>query len=110
MSDELATMRLDRSEGSLVVHVSGEIDLSNAQELHRQLESRIGSHSRVIVNLADVEYLDSQGLRLIMQLCSKVDRDQTELSLVAPPGGVARQVLELARMHDYVEIRDALED
>ena len=106
MSDQAA----GRSNGSLLMRLSGEIDLSNSRQLHQQLESVVEGWSRVVIDLAEIKYLDSQGLRLIKQLCNKVDNDGTELQLVAPPDGFARQVLEMARMSDYVEIRDALED
>ena len=61
----------------------------------------------MVIDLAEIKYLDSQGLRLIKQLCNKARKDGTELQLVAPPDGFARQVFEMARMSDYVEIRDA---
>ena len=110
MSDQFVSVQFERSNGSLLMRLSGEIDLSNSRQLHQQLESVVEGWSRVVIDLAEIKYLDSQGLRLIKQLCNKVDNDGTELQLVAPPDGFARQVLEMARMSDYVEIRDALED
>jgi anti-anti-sigma regulatory factor len=59
--------------------------------------------------LAEIEYLDSEGLHLIKQLCDKGDRDGTEFQFVAPPDSFARQVLEMTRMSAYIEIRDSLE-
>lgn len=110
MSDQFVSVQVERSNGSLLVRLSGEIDLSNSHQLHQQLESVVDGWPRVVIDLAEIKYLDSQGLRLIKQLCNKVDHDGTELQLVAPPDGFARQVLEMARMSDYIEIRDALED
>ena len=110
MSDQFVSVQFERSNESLLMRLSGEIDLSNSRQLHQQLESVVEGWSRVVIDLAEIKYLDSQGLRLIKQLCNKVDNDGTELQLVAPPDGFARQVLEMARMSDYVEIRDALED
>jgi anti-anti-sigma factor len=109
MTDQHVSIRFERSNGSLLVHLSGEIDLSNFHQLHQQLESAVEGWPRVVIDLAEIRYLDSQGLRLIKQLCNKVDRDGTELQLVAPPHSFARQVLDMARMSDYIEIRDALE-
>ena len=109
MNDQFVSMKIEPSNGSLLVRLSGEIDLSNSRQLHQQLESVVEGWPRVVIDLAEIKYLDSQGLRLIKQLCNKVDNDGTELQLVAPPDGFARQVLEMARMSDYIEIRDALE-
>jgi anti-anti-sigma factor len=110
MNHQLATMQLEQSEGSVVVRLLGEIDLSNAQQIHQQVETAIEGYPRVTVDLTMIDYLDSQGLRLIKQISDKVKGENAELKLVAPPTGVARPVLEMARMTDYVEIRDALEE
>jgi anti-sigma B factor antagonist len=110
MNDQFVSMKIEPSNGSLLVRLSGEIDLSNSRQLHQQLESVVEGWRRVVIDLAEIKYLDSQGLRLIKQLGNKVDNDGTELLLIAPPDGFARQVLEMARMSDYIEIRDALED
>ena len=109
MSDQLVSIKTERSNGSLLVRLRGEIDLSNSHQLHQQLELVVEGWPRVVLDLAELEYLDSQGLHLIKQLCDKVDKDGAELQVVAPPDSFARQVLEMARMGDYVEIRDALE-
>jgi anti-anti-sigma factor len=109
MNDQLATMELEPSEGSLLVRLHGEIDLSNANQMQQQLEKAIGGYPRVVVDLTKIEYLDSQGLRLIKQICDKSDREHTMLKLIAPSTSIARQVLDIARMSEYVEIRDAVE-
>jgi anti-anti-sigma factor len=93
-----------------VIRLEGEIDLSNAEQLQRQLESASNRCPQVTLDLTNIEYLDSQGLRLVKQICNKTDREGTTLRLVAPPTSVARQVLDLAHMQDYVEILDALGD
>jgi anti-anti-sigma factor len=103
MNDQLVSVKTERSNRSLLVHLSGEIDLSNSHQLHQQLESVLEGRP------AEIEYLDSQGLHLIKQLCDKGDKDGTELQLVAPPESFARQVLEMTRMSDYIKIRDSLE-
>ncbi len=109
MNDQLCAMHVEPSHGSLLVRLSGEIDLSNSNRLHEQLEHTIEGWSTVSIDLTGIEYLDSQGLRVIKQLCDKVARDGTELRLIAPRKSLARQVLEMVRMGDYTEIRDALE-
>jgi anti-sigma B factor antagonist len=108
MTDGILTVSLERSEGSLVIRLSGEIDLSNTEQVQRRLDAVTDGCSEVTMDLTDIDYLDSQGLRLIKQLCNEADREGTTLRLVAPPKSVARQVLELAQMGEYVEILDTL--
>lgn len=110
MNDQLVSIQIEQSNGLLLVRLSGEIDLSNSDQLHQQLESAVEGWPRVVIDLAGIEYLDSQGLRLIKQLCAKAGREGTELQFVTPPDSFARQVLDMAHMSDYTEIRDNLED
>jgi anti-sigma B factor antagonist len=109
MSDQLVAIQLEGSNGSLLVRVSGEIDLSNSYQLHQELESAIERWPRVVIDLAEIRYLDSQGLRLIKQLCTKINNNGSELQLVAPPNSFARQVLEMTRISDHVKLRDTVE-
>ncbi len=108
MTDSLASLRLEQAEGSLILHLSGEIDLSNARRLEQQLTEAIGHQTSVIVDLAGIEYLDSQRLQLIKHLSDAVATSAARLKVVAPPGSFARQVLELTRMTAYLELIDAL--
>ena len=41
MNDQLVSIQIERSNGSLLVRLSGEIDLSNSDTLHQQLESAV---------------------------------------------------------------------
>ena len=108
MNEQLITTKSQRSNGSLVVQLSGEIDLSNAHEVQRRLEEAIqGAHS-VVIDLSEIGYLDSQGLRVIKQLVNRAARHGTRLQVVAPPDSFARQVLEITQMSDFFEIRDTL--
>ena len=107
MSDQLLAIRYEQLDNSLLVRLSGEIDLSNAHEVQHELERAVQESPRVVIDLADVQYLDSQGLRLIKQLHDSVKSNGGELQLIAPPDTFARQAFELARMGDLIEIRDA---
>jgi anti-sigma B factor antagonist len=109
MNDQLVSIQFERGNGSLLIRLSGEIDLSNSDQVHQQLESAIEGSTPIVIDLTEIKYLDSQGLRLIKQLWNQVEKDGRELRLVAPPNSVARQVLDMARMSDYVEIRDSLQ-
>ncbi len=109
MTDQLLAIRYEQLDASLLVRLSGEIDLSNAPEVHHELERAVQDRPRVVIDLAEVEYLDSQGLRLIKKLNDNVKSNGGELQLIAPPDTFARQAFEMARMGDFIQIRDALE-
>jgi anti-anti-sigma factor len=109
MSDQLLAIRYEQLDTSLLVRLSGEIDLSNANDVQHELERAVQDRHRVVIDLAGVEYLDSQGLRLIKKLNDSIKSNGGELELIAPPDTFARQAFDMARMSDFIQIRDTVE-
>ena len=109
MSDDLIKMEREQRDGLVILRLGGEIDLANVNALQFRLERATYGCDQVVVDLGAVEYIDSQGLRLLQQLSNSLAARDATLVLVAPPEGVARDVLELTRMGDHIEIRDAFE-
>jgi anti-sigma B factor antagonist len=107
VTDEGVSVRTRQAGETTVVELAGEIDLSNVHQLQQQLEAAIEGSPNVVLDLTGIEYLDSQGLRLIKLLRDRADRSGRAFSVVAPRDGFARQVLELSRLDEYVRIRDS---
>lgn len=77
-----------------VVVVSGEIDLTNADQLARAVEQ---SASRtVVVDLGAVTYIDSAGLRAVDRAGRATDASNRRLRLVVPPGSPAAWTFRVA--------------
>ena len=49
-----------------VVHLEGELDLATAPELSEALNGVPGSRCRVILDITDLQFIDSTGLRLVV--------------------------------------------
>jgi anti-sigma B factor antagonist len=109
VNDDLVQLQHERRDGCAVVRLSGEIDISNAEPLQERIRILVEGSPLAVVDLADIEYIDSQGLRLVAQLSSRLGANGTRLELVAPPGTVARDVLDLTRMSDEIPVRDTLD-
>jgi anti-anti-sigma factor len=107
MTDELALMQREDVDGTVVVRLSGEIDLSNADELHGRIRHMVSGAPIAVVDLAGIAYIDSQGLRLLERLSDQLEGEGGRLEVVAPPDCVARDVLELTGMSEDITIRDA---
>jgi anti-anti-sigma factor len=107
MNDQIVRVDEDRSDGDVVVRLSGEIDLSNVDRLEQQLDAAVAGCTRVVIDLSAIGYIDSQGLRLLSGLANKLAEREATLEVVAPPDSVARDVLDLTRMTDDIAVRDA---
>ena len=109
MSHELASIDTERRDGRLILCLRGDIDLSNAQTLQQRIEDAVRGNTDVVLDLSAIGYIDSQGLRLLSQLSKRLSREGTKLQLIAPPGSVARGVLELTRMSEDIEVVDTID-
>jgi len=86
----------ERQDGSLVVAPSGRIDSNSSSELERALLGHAGSgETRIVVDLAEVEYISSAGLRVLLMAAKKLQDAKGRLVLCAMPESV-RLVFELA--------------
>lgn len=91
---------------SAQISVTGEIDLANADHVRDQIyESIANDVHQVFLHLADVSYLDSSGLRVLFTLADRLQRLQTELTVVAPPKSPARRIVELAGFDAVATLR-----
>ncbi len=97
-------------EGAPGVVVRGEVDLSSIPELTEALDDAIReSEGAFIVDLCDVEFLDSSGLSALMRARALLGRDDRALAVICPAGPVSR-LFEVAGVTDLLFIYASRED
>ena len=83
--------------------LSGEIDLSTVEQVESGLRDAIQNGAGVVaVDLREVSFLDSSGLRLLLQLHKDLDGSGRRLVVVQGPRRVAR-VFELTGADSELE-------
>ena len=48
-----------------VFHVAGDIDMANADEFSKDLKDALSAHPTLVLDMAEVTFLDAAGLRVI---------------------------------------------
>lgn len=84
-------------QGSLVLALSGEIDLDRAPGVRRQLLDCVKRGKDVLVDLSKVTYIDSSGIAGLVEALQWANRRGTALHLAAVSPQALR-VFELARL------------
>lgn len=80
-----------------VVRLSGEIDLSNAEALGEAAEKAVSNRATgLVLDLSEVTFLDSTGLRLVFRLARRLRDRQQALRLVVPDGARIARLLALS--------------
>jgi anti-anti-sigma factor len=92
-------LRVREDRGHTVLEFRGEIDIAAAVEIVPHLDRVTGrEHSRVVIDLRQVEFFDCSGLRLLYRARSRVlDRDgQLRLVCVHP---LTLRIMKVTGLH-----------
>lgn len=99
-----AEVVVDRDE--VVVTAAGELDLQSADVLAREVAAlRAAGHDRIVIDLREVGFIDSTGLRLLIGLHRDAEREGRQISLVRGPRSVHR-IFELTATAQLFRWRD----
>ena len=95
---------------ALVARPDGDIDMAITPGLQAELLAAVRGHSAgcLVIDLGEVEYIDSSGIELLFRLHGALATDGTELIVVAPPGSGAARLLGLVALGDIGEVRPSL--
>jgi anti-anti-sigma factor len=92
------------------VHVSGEIDLANVDEVRHAITTALSSDpARVVLDLRDTTYLDSAAIAMLFRLAQRLGHRRQQLRLVVPKEAPIRAVLDLTRIDTVIPLDDAVE-
>ena len=108
MTPPLATVRVGADGDIVHVAIKGEIDLSNASDIEGELADAISNHvTGARVDLDDVTYIDSVGMRVFFKLVTQLRTAQIGLTLVAAHGSPARRVMEVSGLIEFADVQPA---
>jgi anti-sigma B factor antagonist len=92
-------------EGSVLVRLSGEIDLAAVEAIETELVPLEDRFPTVILDLRDVTFLDSTGLRAIVSADARARSNGFELKIVRGPEQV-QKILYLAGLDKILPLVD----
>ncbi len=85
------------SESGAVLSLGGELDLATAPELESALLGRLAAGETVTVDLRELQFMDSSGVRVLVAAHTTARDGAGTLLVVRPqPGGEVDRVLEVS--------------
>lgn len=94
--------------GILVIQASGRLDSSSAGALEAVLPARIQANDKVVVNLSDVPYVSSAGLRVLL-IGAKAARSGGHRLVLAGLSEPVREVFDISGFTNLFAIEPDLE-
>src|SRR5437868_6218439 len=95
----LCRVDLTNEDGARIAGLVGELDLSNVAEIEDQLAASLQASSVLIVDLAELAYVDSSGLGMLDRLARRID-----LRLVVPDDAVIARTLHITGLDQVVPV------
>jgi anti-anti-sigma factor len=107
---EIGQIAIEREGDVIIARLAGEIDPSNARSLAGELNDAVPNDAlAVVLDLAEVQYLDSSGVQLLFELAERLASRQQRLAVAVPPDAPARRVLEIVALDVTAPVADSRE-
>jgi anti-sigma B factor antagonist len=103
-------LKIRKSGETYIIDVNGEMDLYNSYKLKelvmKMLEKKVG---RFIINLENVDYIDSSGIGALIYICSTIKKMNLRLIITNIHGSV-KKVIELTKLMGYFPITQTIDE
>jgi len=103
-------LKIRKSANNYIIDVIGEMDLYNSYKLKelvmKMLEKKV---ERFIINLENVDYIDSSGIGALIYICSTIKKMNLKLIITNIHGSV-KKVIELTKLMGYFPITNSIEE
>jgi anti-anti-sigma factor len=95
--------RVVEEGGSVVVEVSGEVDLAVVDALWDAIEQAASRSARLVLDLRDMTFIDSSGLGVLVRAHLKMGQVR-EAVVLRSPNAAARRILDISGIDNLVTI------
>lgn len=97
------TYEVARDEGALTVRVTGHLDINSSPELDRVIAPELEGVTHFVVDLANVGYVSSMGLRLLLSWQKRMFK-QGSMRVINVSGEV-KELFDQTGFTDILDIR-----
>lgn len=98
-------INIEREGATVVAKIDGRLDGANAQEFQGDLTDAIEDSDRaVILDFADLSYISSAGLRVILITAKALKRQDAELAVCSLSDPI-REVFEISGFDQIIPVR-----
>ena len=101
MADDFST-EVNATDEATVIHVRGEIDIATAGRLRDVIEPHMGPKQTIILDLSEVDFMDSSALHVLVQARGQLTENGGSL-ILRNPSTAAHRLLTVAGANDLLE-------
>ncbi|HEY5296278.1 MAG TPA: STAS domain-containing protein [Gaiellaceae bacterium] len=99
---------VENHDGAIVLRLAGELDLYNAEEVRSALADALATEpTRIVVDLSEVNFVDSTALGVLLEARSKLGRNDL---LLAAPQLETRRTLQVSGLDRTLPVRASVDE
>ncbi len=107
---EIVSVNTEAHQGAVLVSPQGDVDMSRSPVLRQTLHDvQARKPQRMVVDLANVDYMDSSGLATLVEAMRSAKKADTKMVLCGMNDKV-RAIFEIARLHHFFTIVDSVDE
>jgi anti-sigma B factor antagonist len=106
---ESLTCRTEERGEAVVLHPAGEVDLATVSSLWSMMKSAGEGGRHVIVALNEITYIDSTGIKALLDV-HRLLRQRSQRLLLADPTSMVRKVIEITALEKVIPVYASLEE
>lgn len=87
-------LRIDaaRDDGTVVLALAGDLDLAGVPRAEAAVRDAMARPGAVVIDLSRLEFIGSEGIRVVLRARERADADGRELRVVAGDGAARRLI------------------
>jgi anti-anti-sigma factor len=110
MMGDLIGVEIEEQGEVVIARLTGELDIAVAAPTGRKIGAGVPSSARgVVVDMTELEFMDSSGISMLFALARQVGSHRQELRVVAEPGRPVARVLEIVEFERAAPIHADVE-
>ncbi|MBO8449820.1 MAG: anti-sigma factor antagonist [Spirochaetes bacterium] len=103
-------LKIRKNGNVYIIDVNGEMDLYNSYKLKELVMKMLEKNVQLfIVNLENVDYIDSSGIGALIYICSTIKKMNLKMAITNIHGSV-KKVIELTKLMGYFPITNSIEE
>jgi anti-anti-sigma factor len=108
VNQDLIGVQIEQRDDDVVVaRLTGELDISVADKTGRRIADAVPSSARgVVVDMSELEFMDSSGVSMLFSLARQVGSHRQQLRVVAPPDRPVSRVLQIVEFGRAAPVDD----
>jgi anti-sigma B factor antagonist len=106
----MASLEVTRNDEAVVASLAGDVDLAASEDITPARLAALGERGALVLNLREVTFLDSTGMRLIFSVRRRLARRGHRFAVVLPRDERVRQIFALIDAADALNLFESVED